>query len=269
MPRSTRNLLLAAAAIAGTLVTAFQADASAPGCIRQASEVYRESVRQFEDEVGRSRSGGQANRFEVRRLRQQADRFHHAVRHHNDYFRYASSWQDLSDLHFRVERSFVAGCRQSDPRLFHAWRHVSMQYERLSDVVHFQARAGRGRHGGWDHRGGHDRFGDDRFGHNWNHSDFGGRDQFGRDQFGRDQFGRDQFGRDQFGRDQFGRDQFGRDPFGHDPFGSRHGVARPSFGPSVVPIPAVPPVRGFAPHVDPRREAAAAITGAILQRLLN
>jgi hypothetical protein len=36
-----------------------------------------------------------------------------------------------------------------------------------------------------------------------------------------------------------------------------------------VPIPAVPPVRGFAPHVDPRREAAAAITGAILQRLLN
>ena len=254
MPRLTRNLMLAAAAIAGSLVTAFQADASAPVCIRQASEVYRESVRQFEDAVDRSRSGGQTSRFEVRRLRQQADRFHHAVRHHNDYVRYASSWQNLSDLHFRVERSFVAGCRQSDPRLFHAWRHVSLQYDRLSDAVHFQANAGRGRQGSWDHRGGHERFGDDRFGSGWHNDDFRRNDQFGRDQFGRDPFGRDQFGRDQFG---------------HDPFGSRHTVGRPSFGPSVVPVPAVPPVRGFAPQVDPRREAAAAITGAILQRLLN
>lgn len=255
MPRLTRNLLLAAAAVAGILVTAIQADASAPICIRQTSELYRTSVRHFEDAVDRSRSGGQANRFEVRRLRQQADRFHHAVRHHNDYFRYASSWQDLSDLHFRVERSFVAGCRQSDPRLFHAWRHVSLQFDRLSEAVHFQASAGRGRQGVWDHRGGSDRFGDNRF---------QGRDQFGHDQFGHDQFGRDQFGRDQFGRDQFGRDQFGRDPFG-----SRHSVARPSFGPSVLPLQPVPPVRGFAPHFDPRRDAAAAITGALLQKLLN
>ena len=234
MPRLTRNLLLAAAAFAGTLVTAFQADAFEPLCIRQATDQYREAVRCFEDEVDRSRSTGNGNRFEVRRLRQQADRFHNAVRHHNDYFRYASSWQDLSELHFRVERSFVAGCRQSDPRLFHAWRNVSLQYDRLSDAVRFQANPGRGRQTVWDHRGGGDHFGNDRFGQDWHNDGFRGNDQFGRDQFG-----------------------------------SRHSVARPTLGPSVVPIQPVAPVRGFAPRVDPRRDAAAAITAALLQKLLN
>jgi hypothetical protein len=229
MARLTRNLLLAAAVFAGPLVTAFQVEAFEPLCIRETTDQYREAVRLFDDEVDRSRSGVQTNRFEVRRLRQQADRFHHAVRNHNDYFRYASAWQELSNLHFRVERSFAAGCRQSDPRLFHAWRLVSLQFDRLSEAVEFHAYDGRGRQSVWDHRGGHDRFGHDRFGRDWHQDDFRGRDQFS----------------------------------------SRHSVARPSFGPSVLPIQPVSPIRGFAPQVDPRTEAAAAITGAILQRLLN
>lgn len=222
MPRLTRNLLLAAAVVAGTLVTAFQAEAFEPPCILHATDHYRQAVCRFEDEVSRSRFAAQGNRYDVRRLRQLADRFHNAVRHHNDYFRYAGSWQELSEMHIRVERSFISGCRQSDPRLFHAWSHVARQFDRLSDAVYYQTRAGRGRSSVWDHRGG-----DDRFGHNH---------------------------------------------FGRDPFDSRYSSARPPWGPSVVPvlpIHPVPPVRGFAPQVDPRKEAAAAITAAFLNRLLN
>ena len=237
MPRLTRNLLLAAAVVAGTLVTAFQANAFEPPCILHATDQYRQAVCRFEDEVSRSRFAGQGNRYDVRRLRQLADRFHNAVRHHNDYFRYARSWEELSEMHVRVERSFISGCRQSDPRLFHAWSHVARQYNRLSDTIYYQARAGRGRSIAWDHRGGGDRFGYDHFDHDRRGNDFGGRDQFGR-----------------------------------DPFDSRYSSARPPIGPSAVPvfpIHPVPPVRGFATQVDPRKEAAAAITAAFLNRLLN
>lgn len=237
MSRATRYLLLAAAVVAGTVVTAFQASAFEPPCIRQATDAYRDAVCRFEDEVSGSRFPGQGNRYDVKRLHHLADRFHSAVRYHDDYFRYASSWQDLSEMHFRVERSFIAGCRLSDPRLFHAWRHVARQYDRLSDAVDFQSRAGRGRSSVWDHRGG-----SDRFGHN------------------------------HFDRDRHDRDFYGRDSFGNSPFDSRYSAARPPIGFSVepvAPIRPVPPVRGFAPHVDPRKEAAAAITATILNRLLN
>lgn len=237
MPRLTRNLLLAAAVVAGTLVTAFQAHAFEPPCILQTTDQYRQAVCRFEDEVSRSRFAGQGNRYDVRRLRQLADRFHNAVRYHNDYFRYASSWEELSEMHVRVERSFISGCRQSDPRLFHAWSHVARQYDRLSDAVYYQARAGRGRQSVWDHRGG-----DDRFGHN--------------------HFDRDRRSDDFRGRDQFGRDQFD----------SRYSSARPPIGHAVqpvLPIHPVAPVHGFAPRVDPRKDAAAAITAALLNRLLN
>lgn len=250
MPRLTRNLLLAAAVFAGTLVTAFQADAFEPLCIRQTSDQYRQSVRQFEREVSRSRFASHNNRHDVRRLRQTADRFHSAVRHNSDYFRFASSWQDLSDMHYRVERSFIAGCQQSDPRLFHAWPHVTLRFDRLSNAVHYQANIGRGRPSVWDPRG------------VWGQEGGGNR-------YGHDHFDRDHFDRERYSAPLHGHDSFGHDSFGHTPFGSRHSVGRPPLGASVQPIHPVPPVRGFSPHVDPRREAGAAITAAILQRLFN
>jgi hypothetical protein len=240
MTRLTRNLLLAASVLAGTLLTAFQADASSPICIRQASVQYRDAVRQFDNEVSRSRFPGNGNRFDVRRLRQLADRFTSAVNVNNDYFRYAGLWQDLAEMHFRVEDSLVAGCRQADPRLFRAWADVAFHFDRLSSAVRFQAG--------------------------------GNCAPFGRDPFGRDRFGNDTFGRDRFGNDPFGRDRFGNEPFGHDPFRAPFSAARPPMGPFVapiVPIRPVHPLHGHAPHVDPRREAAAAITGAILNRLFN
>jgi hypothetical protein len=198
MLRLTRYLLLAAAVVAGTLFTAFQADASAPPCIRQTTDQYRDAVSRFEDEVDRSRSAIHGNRYDVRRLRQLADRFHSVVRHHDDYFRYASSWQDLSEMHYRVEQSFVAGCRHSDPRLFRAWAHVSLQYDRLSEAVHFQARVCHGRSSAWDHRGGNDHFGQHHF--------------------------------------DRGRDRYNDDFRGRDPFGSPYSSARPPVGHSVHPV---------------------------------
>lgn len=159
MSRLTRNLLLAAAVAAGTLFASLPASAMGSPCIRQASVQYREAVRCFEADVELSRFPGHGNRFDVRRLSFAADRFQNAVGHHSDYFRYARSWQELSDLHWRVERSLVAGCRHSDPHLFRSWTRVARAYDRLSDAVEFQARGGRGRSSVWDHRGGNDRLG--------------------------------------------------------------------------------------------------------------
>lgn len=255
MKRLTRNLLLAASVLAGALLTALQAEASSPICIRQASVQYREAVREFDNEVSRSRFPGNGNRFDVRRLRQLADRFTSAVNVNNDYFRYAGLWQDLAEMHFRVEDSLVAGCRQADPRLFRAWAHVAFQFDRLSSAVQFQAGANCAPFG-------RDPFGRIPF----------GSGQFGNDPFENDPFGRGRFSNDRFGHDPLGRDRFGNEPFGHDPFRAPFSAARPPLVPSVAPIAPIRPVHplhGHAPHVDPRREAAAAITGAILQRLFN
>jgi len=260
MNRLIRNLLLASAWVAGTLVAMSQASASHPPCIRESSTHYLRAVGEFEDLVSRSRIGVAGGRYDVVRLRQTADRFQHAVRHHGDYSRFASLWQDLSALHTRVEDSLVAGCRQSDPRLFQAWIMVDRSYDRLAEAVWFTAKVSRGRHVGPSHFDRHDAF--DR-----PNSAFDRPNPMDR----QDHFGHRPRQGNEYGMGLVDTPPVRR-PIPNTSWDNRYSASRPVIGGSttpIFPVPPVAPIHGMNQRVDSRQDAGAVIMGALIHQLLR